>query len=330
MASVHFLNVKPGDCTIIRHSSGRTSMIDICDGNTEPPSPLLKALMEAAEAQRPRGNYRMCENPTNPIDYAKSLGIADIWRFILTHPDMDHMDGFARLKDKIGISNFWDSGARKSAKPDFEGTPYKEEDWDKYVAVRDGNTSTLSASREAGDKFKFANEDDQGGGGDDLHILGPSKDLLVDLDEDDDLNDASYVLLYQSSGGKVLLPGDAHDAAWEHVLTAHRDDVANCSVLLAPHHGRDSDRSYDFLDVVKPRLTIIGCAPSEHIEYDQWHRRELDFVTSNQAGNIVLDIGDKYIDVYIQNEAFAIARGGDNHRVKNQQGYSALYRIPKS
>ena len=328
MASVHFVNVAPGDCTIIRHWSDRVSMIDICDGNIEPPSLLLKALREAAETQRPRGNFRMCEEPTNPIDYARSLGITNIWRFILTHPDMDHMDGFKRVGDRLGIANFWDSGARKSAKPDFEGSPYREEDWDTYVAVRDGKTSTLSGLRAEGDKFQFANMDEKGGSGDGLSILAPSRELLVDIDEDDDLNDASYILLYRSSGGKVLLPGDAHDAAWEHVLASHRSDVSNCSVLMAPHHGRDSDRSYDFLDVVRPKLTIIGCAPSEQIDYDQWHRRDLDFVTSNQAGNVVLEIDSGHIDVYVENEAFAIKRG-DNHKVKNKQGYSGLIRIPE-
>jgi len=32
--------------------------------------------------------------------------------------------------------------------------------------------------------------------------------------------------------------------------------------MIAPHHGRDSDRSYDFLDTVNPQLTLFGCAPS--------------------------------------------------------------------
>lgn len=32
MPAVHFVNVSPGDCTIIRHGSGRVTMVDVCDG----------------------------------------------------------------------------------------------------------------------------------------------------------------------------------------------------------------------------------------------------------------------------------------------------------
>ena len=33
MAIIHFLNVKNGDCTLIQHSSGRNTLIDISNGN---------------------------------------------------------------------------------------------------------------------------------------------------------------------------------------------------------------------------------------------------------------------------------------------------------
>lgn len=46
MPSVHLLNVSPGDCTIIRHGSGRVSMIDMCDGNIQTGG--LNLLKEAA------------------------------------------------------------------------------------------------------------------------------------------------------------------------------------------------------------------------------------------------------------------------------------------
>ena len=35
MATIHFLNVKQGDCSIINHDSGRVTVIDVC--NAKPP-----------------------------------------------------------------------------------------------------------------------------------------------------------------------------------------------------------------------------------------------------------------------------------------------------
>jgi competence protein ComEC len=325
MASVHFLNVAPGDCTIIRHASGRVSMIDICDGNID--ERVVKADLAESRRTNPRGNFGMCGYPTNPIRYLQSLGIERIWRFILTHPDMDHMDGLSALVDTIGIDNFWHAGVDREP-PDFEAGPYDEADWDRYMKLRAGNEPETTTLRKlAGARFKLANRNAEGNsGGDALSILSPNDVLVAAASADGDLNDGSYVLLYRSAGGRVLVPGDAHDATWEYVLTHYASDVANCSVMIAPHHGRDSDRSFEFLDEIKPKLTLFGCASSEHLAYGAWNSRKLDFITSNQAGNVVLEINNEHIDVYVENEAFALAKGVDIS-VKNGEGYTGLWRI---
>ena len=45
MSIVHYLNVKEGDCSIIKHGSGHTSVIDIC--NARDPGSELAALEKA-------------------------------------------------------------------------------------------------------------------------------------------------------------------------------------------------------------------------------------------------------------------------------------------
>lgn len=328
MPSVHLLNVSPGDCTIIRHGSKRVTMVDICDGYTEEiAEDTRQAIAKALARVSPGGNFGMCRYPTNPITYARDLGITSIFRFILTHPDMDHMDGFDALCDQIGIGNFWDTGARRD-KPDFSGNgSYREEDWDRYVKIRDGKEKVGTRIRRAGDRFVYANKVAEGQShSDGLYILAPDANLINDPDTTDDINEGSYVLLYRSGGGRVLLAGDAHDASWEYVCAHYARDIKNCSFLLAPHHGRDSGRSYDFLDAIKPKLTLIGCAPSEYIDYDQWNRRKLPFLTSNQAGNVVLETQPGLVDVYIQNETYAEAAGCDLN-IRNNQNYVFWDRI---
>jgi beta-lactamase superfamily II metal-dependent hydrolase len=301
-------------------------MIDICDGNMEEETEAAKMFAEAL-GLRPRGNFQMCKHPTNPIAYAERLGVSSIFRFILTHPEMDHIDGFDALADRFSVLNFWDSGARRK-KPDFKGSLFLEDDWDRYVKVRDGNEpGVATGKRQAGDHFAFANKLTDGqSGGDGLYILAPDSQLVADANSDGDTNDSSYVVLYRSVGGRVLLPGDAHDATFDYVIKNYGKDVANCSFMLAPHHGRDSDRRYDFLDHIRPTVTLLGCAPSEHTDYDQWRRRGLEYITSNQAGNVVLEIVSDKIHVYVENEVFAKAKGGDPS-VKNSQGFAYLYSI---
>jgi competence protein ComEC len=327
MSKVHFINVDPGDCSIIEHNSGRVTMIDICDGFT--PEEITEAIKSSAFDSGPwlkaveksaNGNFQMKNSITNPVEYLSSLGITSIFRFILSHPDMDHMDGLSALSDSVNINNFWDTGVQKD-KPSFSGSPYREEDWDQYRAFVDGK-NTKSINRLADERFQFANRgDDNNPGGDGLYILAPNKDLVDQSNATGDVNDASYVILYRSSCGRIIFPGDAHDKTWQYVIDHFGKDVANCSVLIAPHHGRDSDRSYDFLDYIRPKFTIFGNAPSEHLAYQEWNKRDLPFITSNQAGNIVLETDSGLIKIYIENTSFA-DKHGKFSQVKNDQGYS--------
>ena len=84
-------------------------------------------------------------------------------------------------------------------------------------------------------------------------------------------------------------------------------------VLFAPHHGRDSDRSYDFLKTLKPRLTLFGNASSEHLAYNCYPKIR---ITNNQAGYVILDINEDRILVLVKNKMFA-------ESYKKKQGYTA-------
>ncbi len=307
MSKVHLLNVNKGDCTIFEHASGRTTMIDISAGNIGKEQELLKSLSELLEITKPKGNFNMCNSPTNPIDYLKNtLSFDKLFRFILTHPDMDHLDGFNKLADCVSINNFWDSGARKD-KPDFNGSPFKEEDWDRYEKYRDCEEDYVTIiSPIAGSRFFYANKNEDGtNGGDGLYILAPSKHLIDEANNSEDFNDCSYVILYKSSGGDIIVAGDAHDKTWDFILDNYEDDIKNCKFLLAPHHGRKSNRNYNFLDIMQPELTLFGCASSEHLSYSAWNNRKLDYLTQNQCGNMVLESTNSNLNVFIENEKFA-------------------------
>lgn len=309
-AKIHALNVRDGDCFLLeRANTDRVTMIDICCGNWK--KTLAEEVMEAIEkAQKPRGDFNMRSKPTNPVDYLTDKGITEIWRFILTHPDMDHMDGIKNLFDKQKVLHFWDCGIRKD-KPDFNnGSPYREEDWDFYDELIRGtvaNTSTVTPR--AGSIGKFYNkDDDQGNGnGDFISIVSPCQDLIDCANDGGDINDASYVIVYRSSAGRIIFPGDSNDKTWEYILENHKGLVSDTAVLFAPHHGRKSDRDYAFLDTVKPRVSFFGCAPSEHLAYSAWQNRDLLYFTNNQCGNIHIYPIDEKVKIFIENYNYAVA-----------------------
>ena len=309
MATIHFLNVRRGDCSVIQHGSGRVTMIDICNGKSAARRAYIETALQLLG--RPRltgigklsGDFGMREHPTDPVAYLQNLGVRNVFRFILSHPDMDHLDGFRALCDEVGVQNFWDSGVRK-AKPAFAGGHFNEEDWDHYVKVRDGRAGVTVVTPLADSRFQFANRGDPADGGDYLSIVGPDASLVQAANQSGDVNDGSYIIVYRSCAGRFVFPGDAHDKTWEYVLAHHEDIVRDCAVLIAPHHGRASGRSYEFLDVLNPGLTLFGCADSEDLAYDAWNRRDLFHLTNNQAGNIVLQPRSAGIEVFVENTRF--------------------------
>ena len=104
MAKIHFLNVDEGDCSIIQHDNGKVTMIDICCGNiVEQQSSGVTFSTESVNTIK--GNFNMKAYPTNPVEYIKRWHMSDIFRYIQTHPDMDHMDGLKNLANSKLIIN---------------------------------------------------------------------------------------------------------------------------------------------------------------------------------------------------------------------------------
>lgn len=360
MGILHFLDVGLGDCSIIKHASGRITIIDVCKARSVPALPTMNALFGVAPAPLvlgallggavpspppslfadavhralspapqpaltapfswapldPLGGYERrnallpapdCENP---IAYMKARGLDHIFRYIQSHTDMDHMDGVSDLLAEFPPANFWDTD--NACSKDFRGvTQYREKDWLFYKSIRDG-TAQLGHKRlvlYAGAAGAYYNQRSvEGDVHDGLYVLAPTKALVDSANVRQDSNDSSYVILYRSLAGTILFCGDSHDETWAHILANHAADVAGVDLMIAPHHGRHSDRDWDFLDIVKPKLSLFGRAPSEHLAYGAWRSRGLPYITNNQAGNVIVDAGSVPMRVFVTKATFARSR----------------------
>lgn len=312
MPTLHFLNVLEGDCNIIQHGSGRITVMDVSNAYNEQDTATEKAAKASLTRELKRlrtnvpsfkTNYGQKLEPDNPIEYLKNnIGTDQIFRFIISHPDMDHLDGIKDLYTEFTPLNTWDTDNNKEIDSDTSFAGYNKEDWEFYTQLRAGNiTSTNRLTYfDSNPRSEFWNKDG-------LNILCPSKSLLNQANETGDYNDASYALLYKVKkfdGGswKILLAGDTHNDSWEHIIRNHEEDVSNIDVLLAPHHGRDSGRNYDFLDVLQPRVTLFGNASSKHLAYDSYPPIR---ITNNQAGYVIVDISEDQMKFYVKNYNFA-------------------------
>jgi competence protein ComEC len=325
MSLIHFLNVADGDCTLVEHESGRITVIDV--SKARPPKPLAEAVLaKTASIDRGvNGDFHQRQYPVNPISYLKSRGVTSIFRYVQTHPDMDHMDGIKDLFAAFEPANFWDTANKKRMAPSsWDASLYRREDWEFYVSLRDGEprSDPRRLTLLSGARGEYYNTDSGEPGGDGLHVLAPSQQLVDAANGSGDFNDCSYVILYRTGGNRIIFAGDSHDDTWKHVVEHHTQDVADVDLLVAPHHGRDSRRSFGFLDVINPALTLFGIAPSRDLAYSAWRDRDLPIITNNQANCIVVDAGTAPMELYATHERFARAK---NPRTRFSERLDAWY-----
>ena len=305
MGVIHFLNVNEGDCILIQHPSGHNTVIDISNGT------IVENVFESMS-----GNHNQKNHPVNPVEYFKNLNIDTVFRFVLTHPDMDHMDGIKNLFDNFSVLNFWDTENDKVMDEKASWGRYKKEDWDYYQEIRTSKSDPKVLHLYAGSKGKYYNENENGeSGADGLYLLAPTQELVEEANRTEDYNDCSYVVLYRTGNGKrIIFAGDSAEKTWDYILENHEDDVKNIDILIAPHHGRKTGGNRDYLDVLNPKLTLFGNAKSEYLDYAAWNNRNLDHITNNQANCVIMNTnGENGIDIYVTYELFAKKRNSETY-----------------
>ena len=265
MLSIHFLNVGKGNCTIIGHPSSRISIVDIDNSRIE-------------------SNERKL---TDPIKYIKNFNITSIFRFVLTHPDMDHMSGLNVLSNYVDIINFWDTQNNKTIdRSSWDDSPYNKRDWDKYQSFKNKTESPKYIINYRRDEGPYWIDDN-------ITILSPSHNLVKKANETNEYNHLSYVLMVEHNGVKILLGGDASVAAWEDILNDCRRSLLKADILLASHHGSKENIYKPALEAISPDFVIVSVAEGVDYAYDIYSNyAKKDVYSTKHKNNIILEVDD--------------------------------------
>ncbi len=301
MLKIHFLNVGHGDCTVVEHPSGNVTVIDINNGTDIDPKSARElaesfgAGARSIEINEMIGLKRMRAlveagydiELTNPIEYLyKILNGRSIFRYIQTHPDIDHMRGLSALEGKFAILNFWDTANEKEIS-DFQNDSDKE-DWETYKRLRKSTEAPKKLVVNRGDRRPYFHSYDEGG--DDIQILAPDPSLAALANQAENHNNHSYVIRIRYGKVNVLLPGDAEDAVWESLVEEYGDDLSSV-VLKASHHGRDSGYHENAVRHISPKYTIVSVGKKPSTDASNKYRKHSDCVWSTRwKGNIVLTV----------------------------------------
>ncbi len=265
MLKIHFLNVGKGNCTVIKFPSGHLTVVDIDNSRNEDEN-ILQCPIQFLEENYPNKN---------------------IFRFILTHPDMDHMSGLDELFIKRNIVNFWDTDHDKNVdinKMHLGG--YNKQDWIRYQNIREqAEKPKVLKIRQHHESLNYWLDDN-------LKVLGPSNALIKKAKETGEHNHCSYVLKIEHEGIKILLGGDATKESWQDILAHHGKNELKTDVFLAPHHGSPANIEKDVFAHINPQYVIVSDHKGHSYDYQYYNSLASTQVYSTKHfGNITLEIG---------------------------------------
>lgn len=298
MLNLHFLNVGHGDCKIVQNDETKhISMIDI-NMSDDMDDTTADELLEEAFSVLGQSYKRLYESQQmsfsqilteakyavelqNPINYCTENNLTNIFRFISTHPHMDHISGMADLYSKLSVNNTW------ILKNDFKSTSLSDSqqiDWDFYTLLRDHpdyKTQYGYIVRPMENDFNdFWNIDN-------IEILAPNDELLKIAKDKNNPNIMSYVLLITYGKHKILFGGDAEKETWEYITNTYASKISNISILDASHHGRDTGYYQPAVKLMSPGYVIVSVGKKPQTDASNKYRQYSDNVLSTRwYGNI--------------------------------------------
>jgi competence protein ComEC len=259
MVKIHFLNVGNGDCTIIhfpervwgstdKRCSERIMVVDLNHHEAH------KEYVDFIEYYK--ANFKNENGRLKPI-----------FRFICSHPHMDHILGLKKLLDDndIEVLNFWDLDHQFEPES-FEGYENYKQDWDVYQRIRKGEAiqqKIIRTFREDAPRQFWDDEEDR------ITVLSPSLAMLkkVNGDKEDgskrepheiEIDDISYALLIQINNKKVILGGDGKESCWQDIYENCAGIIKDCDILKAAHHGQVGGFHEEAIKLMNPKYIVFS------------------------------------------------------------------------
>jgi beta-lactamase superfamily II metal-dependent hydrolase len=285
MSTIKSYSVGNGDMFYINHNSDSFTIIDCCLSEDNKAG----ILKDIRNAQSGKG----------------------ITRFISTHPDEDHILGLKYLDDKLRLANFY-CIKNKITKED------ESEDFEHYCGLRDSDKAFFIRR---GATRKWMNKEDEMRGSAGIQVLWPIvdnsdyKEALATAEAGESPNNVSAVLTYRTGDISLMWMGDLETDFMEKI--ADEVDWPKVEILFAAHHGRKSGRvPHSILDQLRPKIIVIGEAPSRHLNYYGGY----ETLTQNSTGDIIFECDGSKVHIFTSEDTYEVSHL-DDEKVTGEGAY---------
>lgn len=200
----------------------------------------------AVHIKAPNGKYIVIDlGSTNSTSPLKSLSGKEVGYMIITHPHLDHFSDIENINyAKPQILSRCKDYTRSEL---LEGI--RDCDRDKIIQYCNFSESYSSPVPPYMDPRTEAPFD------------GLTTEVFsTSACDKSNKNNFSSIVVLKLGNAKVVVCGDNEKESFENLMkqTDFKEAVKNAWVLVAPHHGRESGYYEEFVDLVKPDITIIS------------------------------------------------------------------------
>lgn len=167
---------------------------------------------------------------------------------IISHQDADHVRDLGNIKNLLGAPKTY---LRNKSVPEEQKYGLLQRIYQQILKLFDQDY-TVTTPFETSPRNPLIN------GGVSI------KSAMLNWSEAGTINNSSIVVAYAYAGALVIFPGDIEDSGWQKLLQQNPNlfseliGASSTTILLAPHHGRESGFSQNMIDYFKPDLIVIS------------------------------------------------------------------------
>jgi len=173
------------------------------------------------------------------LPYLRHRGISAVEAVMLTHGDIDHLNGLPEVVSVVRTSGVYaNAGVFQKAETSSSASYFKQCLQERKITVQPIETL---CDRPIGVT---------------LTMLWPDEETAHSQTASD--NDKSQVLLIEYAGRRILLCGDIE--LYAQTKIRQRYPILNADVIVLPHHGSMTNLDAGFVAAFEPKIVIASCA----------------------------------------------------------------------
>jgi len=253
---VSFLNVGQGDAIVIEYPYKKGVVLIDAGG-------LLR--FDQSEWKKNSKPFEIGRDIVVP--FLKGKGITEIDTFIWTHADSDHIEGAEEILEELKVK-------------EIHVTPGVMKESTLNQALQLASLNHVPVKEQIiGRKWSVGKTK--------LQYLSPTDTLYEG-------NNDSLVLFLEHEEFRALFTGDLEEIGEKRIMKTYKETLKSMTVLKAGHHGSKTSSSKEFIETLKPMVTVFSAGLDNRYGHphkevvERFSAMQLDTLTTGVEGTIII------------------------------------------